>query len=499
MSEMNGNVRKGATISGNMMREKPSDGVKAPICGNMDTGIGTGLKAQENTVHRSLQPSENIRFLEEQLGIDLGGWQSPDAESGMSLNGRIDAAMVTDATAHDARKSPESERTGETDSSASETAQSGKPSDGKEPDAGPPKAKQNTEPRVKAFQNYGEYASEIASAIKNAPHNAKVKMRWACVIAVLAISAGIATASIAIPARAASERREIAAVIESYSRNGKAVPTVTGFAKYADADGIARATELEIAAWRENAKALNPDSLVVSDGEKGRTVSYRLDGATVEASIADKADGGKKVSSVSIALDGESKLSDGVLNGTPTETDGTSMRKVKLAKASDGDIEIIDGFSFHIPDGFAESYKGDLDDGGKTIDRRYSMDGNGEISVGNGQSDAHPDSITDTRQAEILRNAWNKTVASSASSAGRQADRDTQFAGYTIDFGNGAFGYVSEYATANGDGTARKTEARILITKGKRKATITYTRDGNSDMVPIGEIMKMIRSCSGKK
>lgn len=484
---MDGSVRKGATISGNMMREKPSDGVEAPICGNMGTSIETGQKTSENAAHRSLQPSENIRFLEEQLGIDLGGWQSPDAESGRSLNSRTDTPTETDATARDAGESPESERT------------SGNSADDREPDGNVSKAKRATEPRVRAFQNYGEYASEIASAIKNAPHNAKVKMRWACIIAVLAISAGIAAASIAIPARAASERREIAAAIESYSRNGKAVSTVTGFAKYADSDGIARATELEIAAWRENAKALDPDSLAVSDGEKGRTVSYRLDGATVEASIAEKADGGKKVSSVSIALDGESKLSDGVLNGTPTETDGTGMKKVKLTKASDGDIEIIDGFSFHIPDGFAESYKGDLDDGGKTIDRRYAMDGNGEISVGNGQSDAHPDSITDTRQAEILRNAWNKTVASSASSAGRQADRDTQFAGYTIDFGNGAFGYVSEYATANGDGTARKTEARILITKGKRKATITYTRDGNSDMVPIGEIMKMIRSGSGKK
>lgn len=482
---MDGNVRKGATISGDMMREKPSDGVKAPVCGNMGTSIGTGQKTPENAAHRSLRPSENIKFLEEQLGIDLGGWQSPDAESGKPRNDRTDAAMETDA-ARNAGESPESERT------------EGTPSDGKEPDVAAPKAKLNTEPRMKAFQNYGEYASEIASAIKNAPHNAKVKMRWACIIAALAISAGIATASIAIPARAASERREIAAAIESYARNGKAVPTVTGFAKYADSDGIARATELEIAAWRKNAKELGPDSLCVSDGEKGRTVSYRLDGATVEASIADKADGGKKVSSVSIALDGESKLSDGVLNGTPTETDGTGMRKVKLAKASDGDIEIIDGFSFHIPDGFAESYKGDLDDGGKTIDRRYAMDGNGEISIGNGQSDAHPDSITDTRQAEILRNAWNKTVASSASSAGRQADRDTQFAGYTIDFGNGAFGYVSEYATANGDVTVRKTETRILITKGKRKATITYTRDGNSDMVPIGEIMRMIRSDGGK-
>lgn len=483
---MDGSVRKGATISGNMMREKPSDGVEAPICGNMGTSIETGQKTSENAAHRSLQPSENIRFLEEQLGIDLGGWQSPDAESGRSLNSRTDTPTETDATARDAGESPESERT------------SGNSADDREPDGNVPKAKRATEPRVRAFQNYGEYASEIASAIKNAPHNAKVKMRWACIIAVLAISAGIAAASIAIPTRAASERREIAAAIESYSRNGKAVPTVTGFAKYADSDGIARATELEIAAWRENAKALDPDSLAVSDGEKGRTVSYRLDGATVEASIVEKADGGKKVSSVSIALDGESKLSDGVLNGTPTETDGTGMRKVKLAKASDGDIEIIDGFSFHIPDGFAESYKGDLDDGDKMIDRRYAMDGNGEISIGNGQSDAHPDSITDTRQAEILRNAWNKTVASSASSAGRQADRDTQFAGYTIDFGNGAFGYVSEYATANGDGTARKTETRILITKGKRKATITYTRDGNSDMVPIGEIMKMIRSDGGK-
>lgn len=483
---MDGNVRKGATISGDMMREKLSDGVKAPVCGNMGTSIGTGQKTPENAAHRSLRPSENIKFLEEQLGIDLGGWQSPDAESGKPRNDRTDAAMETDA-ARNAGESPESERT------------EGTPSDGKEPDVAAPKAKLNTEPRMKAFQNYGEYASEIASAIKNAPHNAKVKMRWACIIAALAISAGIATASIAIPARAASERREIAAAIESYARNGKAVPTVTGFAKYADSDGIARATELEIAAWRKNAKELGPDSLDVSDGEKGRTVSYRLDGATVEASIAEKADGGKKVSSVSIALDGESKLFDGVLNGTPTETDGTGMRNVKLAKASDGDIEIIDGFSFHIPDGFTESYKGDLDDGGKTIDRRYAMDGNGEISIGNGQSDAHPDSITDTRQAEILRNAWNKTVASSASSAGRQADRDTQFAGYTIDFGNGAFGYVSEYATANGDGTVRKTEARILITKGKRKATITYTRDGNSDMVPIGEIMKMIRSAGGKK
>lgn len=484
---MDGNVRKGATISGNMMSEKPSDDVKAPICGNMGTSIGTGQKTSENAAHRSLQPSENIKFLEEQLGIDLGGWQSPDAESGRSLNSRTDASMETDTTARNAGESPESGREG------------GEPSDGKEPDVAAPKAKRATEPRIRAFQNYGEYASEIASAIKNAPHNAKVKMRWACIIAALAISAGIATASIAIPARAASERREIAAAIASYSKNDKTVPTVTGFTKYADSDGIARATELEIAAWRENAKKLDPDSLGVSDGEKGRTVSYRLDGATVEASIADKSDGGKKVSSVSITLNGESKLSDGVLNGTPTETDGTSMRNVKLAKASDGDIEIIDGFSFHIPDGFAESYKGDLDDGNKTIDRRYAMDGNGEISVGNGQSDAHPDSITDTRQAEILRNAWNKTVASSASSAGRQADRDTQFAGYTIDFGNGAFGYVSECATASGDGTARKTEARILITKGKRKATITYTRDGNSDMVPIGEIMKIIRSDSGKK
>lgn len=496
---MDGNVRKGATISGNMMREKPSDGVKAPICGNMCTSIGTGQKTSENAAHRSLQPSENIKFLEEQLGIDLGGWQSPDAESGRFLNSRTDTPMETDTTAHDAGESPESERTGETDAGTSDTSPDGKPSDDNEPNAKAPKAKRATEPRVRAFQNYGEYASEIASAIKNAPHNAKVKMRWACIIAALAISAGIATASIAIPARAASERREIAAAIESYSKNDKTAPTVTGFTKYADSDGIVRATELEIAAWRENAKKLDPDSIGVSDGEKGRTVSYRLDGATVEASIAEKADGGKKVSSVSIALDGESKLSDGVLNGTPTETDGTSMRNVKLSKASDGDIEIIDGFSFHIPDGFAESYKGDLDDGGNTIDRRYAMDGNGEISVGNGQSDAHPDSITDMRQAEILRNAWNKTVASSASSAGRQADRDTQFAGYTIDFGDGAFGYVSEYATANGDGTARKTEARILITKGKRKATITYTRDGNSDMVPIDEIMKMIRSGSGKK
>lgn len=496
---MDGNVRKGATISGNMTHEKPSDAVKAPMCGNMCTSIGTGQKTPENAAHRSLQPSENIKFLEEQLGIDLGGWQSPDSESGGSQNGRTDAAMGTDATARDAAKSPESERTGETDAGTSDTSPDGKPSDEKEPDSKVPKAKLNTEPRIRAFQNYGEYASEIVFAIKNAPHNAKVKMRWACIIAALAISAGIATASIAIPARAASERREIAAAIESYSMSGKAVPTVTGFAKYADSDGIARATELEIAAWRENAKALKPDSLGVSDGKKGRTVSYRLDGATVEASIVEKADGGKKVSSVSIALDGESKLSDGVLNGTPTETDGTGMKKAKLTKASDGDIEIIDGFSFHMPDGFAESYKGDLDDGGKTIDRRYSMDGNGEISVGNGQSDAHPDSITDTRQAEILRNAWNKTVASSASSAGRQADRDTQFAGYTIDFGNGAFGYVSEYATANGDGTERKTEARILITKGKRKATITYTREGNSDMVPIGEIMKMIRSGSWNK
>lgn len=496
---MDGNVRKGAIISGNMTHEEPSDAVKATICGNMGTSIGTGQKTPENAAHRSLQPSENIKFLEEQLGIDLGGWQSTDSESGRSQNGRTDAAMGTDATVRDAAKSPESERTGETDAGTSDTSPDGKPSDEKEPDSKVPKAKLNTEPRIRAFQNYGEYASEIVFAIKNAPHNAKVKMRWACIIAALAISAGIATASIAIPARTASERREIAEAIESYSRNDKAAPTVTGFAKYADSDGIARVTELEIAAWRENAKALDPDSLVVSDGEKGRTVSYRLDGATVEADIVEKSDGGKKVSSVSITLDGESKLSDGVLNGTPTETDGTSMRKAKLDKASDGDIEIIDGFSFHIPDGFSESYKGDLDDGGKTIDRRYAMDGNGEISIGNGQSDAHPDSITDTRQAEILRNAWNKTVASSASSAGRQADRDTQFAGYTIDFGNGAFGYVSEYATANGDGTARKTEARILITKGKRKATITYTRDGNSDMVPIGEIMKMIRSGSGKK
>lgn len=319
---MDGNVRKGATISGNMMREKPSDGVKAPVCGNMGTSIGTGQKTPENAAHRSLRPSENIKFLEEQLGIDLGGWQSPDAESGRSLDSRTDIATETDANAHNVGESPEFERTG------------WESSDGKEPDVAATKAKLNTEPRMRAFQNYGEYASEIASAIKNAPHNAKVKMRWACIIAALAISAGIATASIAIPARAASERREIAAAIESYAGNGKAVPTVTGFAKYADSDGIARATELEIAAWRENAKKIDPDSLGVSDGEKGRTVSYRLDGATVEASIADKADGGKKVSSVSIALDGESKLSDGVLNGTPTETDGTGMKKVKLAKLS---------------------------------------------------------------------------------------------------------------------------------------------------------------------
>lgn len=308
---MDGNVRKGATISGNMTREKPSDGVKAHICDNMGTSIETGQKTPENAAHRSLRPSENIKFLEEQLGIDLGGWQSPDAESGKSLDSRTDIATETDVNAHNAVESPESERAGETDAGTHETAPVVKPSDGKEPDVATPKAKLDTEPRMRAFQNYGEYASEIASAIKNAPHNAKVKMRWACIIAALAISAGIATASVAIPARAANERREIAAAIESYARNGKAVPTVTGFAKYADSDGIARATELEIAAWRKNAKELGPDSLCVSDGEKGRTVSYRLDGATVEASIADKADGGKKVSSVSIALDGESKLSDG--------------------------------------------------------------------------------------------------------------------------------------------------------------------------------------------
>lgn len=66
---MDGNVRKGATISGNMMHEKPSDVVKATICGNMGTSIGTGQKTPENAAHRSLQPSENIKFLEEQLGI----------------------------------------------------------------------------------------------------------------------------------------------------------------------------------------------------------------------------------------------------------------------------------------------------------------------------------------------------------------------------------------------------------------------------------------------
>ena len=109
---MDGNVRKGATISGNMMREKPSDGVEAPICSNMDTSIGTGQKTQENAAHRSLQPSENIKFLEEQLGIDLGGWQSPDAKSGRPQDGRTDAAMETDATVRDAAKSPESERAG---------------------------------------------------------------------------------------------------------------------------------------------------------------------------------------------------------------------------------------------------------------------------------------------------------------------------------------------------------------------------------------------------
>ena len=68
---MDGNVRKGATISGNMAREKPSDGVKAHICDNMGTSIGTGQKTPENAAHRSLRPSENIKFLEEQLGIDL--------------------------------------------------------------------------------------------------------------------------------------------------------------------------------------------------------------------------------------------------------------------------------------------------------------------------------------------------------------------------------------------------------------------------------------------
>ena len=529
-------------------RKTASDGVERAM--NTDTDSNSedtlnGVTAAETGSHAALKPSENIKFLEEQLGIDLGGWQSPtatvpsrhDREKQFSAKQKqsfvsqqstqqvpiqqqyqiTDAYVYGDSTnisssvsnnviqsndipnsivnAVEQNKNAAIDNNG-TNNSDSDNQQMPSHENNKIKDD-----KDNhsdnaivPEEHIRAFQNYGEYAKEIRNAVKNAPHNAKVRMRWIGIITVAVIAVGIGAASVIIPANAESDRRSTVSAIKAYAKNDKMKPSVSGFTKYADDNGIARGTDLEISEWHEKTKKLGTSSISVSTNGTIQNVSYRLDDATVNAKINVKDDGKKSVKSLSIKLDKDAALSDGVKNGTPTETDGMNMKKVHLVKASDGDVNLIKGFSFHIPDGFAESYKSDIDDGASTIDRKYAMENNGEINVSTAAADAHPESIQNKRQAEILRNAWNKTVSASASTSGRQADSDTQFAGYTIDFGHGAFGYVSEYATSSQDGTSRKLEARILVTVGDKKATITYTRDGNSDAVPIDEIMKMIRT-----
>lgn len=465
------------------------------------TDTANGINAPQDSSHASLKPSENIKFLEEQLGIDLGGWQSPTATARDDIMGNCIIDNVT--TARTARAianevdtvvQPGSANIDDVNNNGNGN---GKQSDNDESDTATQiNETQKTVPaqRIKAFQNYGKYAKEIKHAVKNAPHNAKVRMRWIGIITIAIVGIGVATASVIIPANARNDRITVVSAIKEYASDEGNNPTVSGFVKYASNDGIKHGTELEIASWRDNAKSLKEDSISVSTDGSNQYVSYSLDDATVNTKIAVNDDGTKKVKSVEISLNEvTSPLSDGVKDGTPTETDGMDMQKVNLETADDMDVSLINGFSFHCPDGFTESYKSDVDDGASTIDRKYSMDGNGEISVNTSAADAHPDSIPDKRQAEILRNAWNKTVAASASAADRQADRDTQFAGYTIDFGNGAFGYVSEYATSTQDGSSQKVEARILVTKGDKKATITYTKDGSSDAVSIDVIMKMIR------
>ena len=527
-----------------------SDGVERAMSANADSNSEralNGVTAAETGSHAALKPSENIKFLEEQLGIDLGGWQSPTAtvpsrrdrekqgsakqnQSFISQPSTQQVSMqypITDtdvygdstnisssvsnnvissnSTPNSIANAVEQDKNAAIDNDGTNNSDSGNQQMPSHENNKIKDDKDNhsdnaivPEEHIRAFQNYGEYAKEIRNAVKNAPHNAKVRMRWIGIITVAVIAVGIGAASVIIPANAESDRRSTVSAIKAYAKNDKMKPSVSGFTKYADDNGIARGTDLEISEWREKTKKLDTSSISVSADGTIQNVSYRLDDATVNAKINVKDNGKKSVKSLSIKLDKNAALSDGVKNGTPVETDGMSMKKANLVKASNGDINLIKGFSFHIPDGFAESYKSDIDDGASTIDRKYAMENNGEISVSTAAADAHPESIQNQRQAEILRNAWNKTVSASASTSGRQADSDTQFAGYTIDFGHGAFGYVSEYATSGQDGTSRKLEARILVTAGDKKATITYTRDGNSDSVPIDEIMKMIRT-NGKK
>lgn len=474
--------------------------------GFFGSNINGGSTTPQNGSHASLKPSENIKFLEEQLGIDLGGWQSPTATARDDITGNciIDNVTTMRTTRTIANEVDTIAQPGSAniDNLNKNDNGSGKQSDNDESDtAAQINETQKTVPtqRIKAFQNYGKYAKEIKHAVKNAPHNAKVRMRWIGIITIAIVGIGAATASVIIPANARNDRITAVSAIKEYASDDGNNPTVSGFVKYASDDGIKRGTELETASWRDNAKSLKEDSISVFTDGSNQYVSYSLDDATVNTKITVNDDGTKQVKSVEISLnEWTSPLSDGVKDGTPTETDGMDMQKANLETADDMDVNLIAGFSFHCPDGFAESYKSDVDDGTSTIDRKYSMDGNGEISVSTSASDAHPDSISNKRQAEILRNAWNKTVAASASAADRQADQDTQFAGYTIDFGNGAFGYVSEYATSTQNGSSQNVEARILVTKGDKKATITYTNDGSSDAVSIDVIMKMIRMHTGK-
>lgn len=493
--------------NGDISNIAASNGVFGSNMNRDNTDTTNGINDPQNGSHASLKPSENIKFLEEQLGIDLGGWQSPTATArndttiGSCIADNVTTAQVTSTIANAVNTAAQQGSANIDDVNKNDNGNEQQSDNGESGIAAQINGTQKTVPtqRIKAFQNYGKYAKEIRQAVKNAPHNAKVRMRWIGIIIIVIVSIEVATASMIIPANARNDRITAVSAIKEYASNDSNSPNVSGFVKYASDDGIKRGTELEIASWRDNAKSLKEDSINVSTDGSNQYVSYSLDDATVNTKIAVNDDGTKKVKSVEISLNElTSPLSDGVKDGTPTETDGMDMQKANLETADDMDVSLIDGFSFHCPGGFAESYKSDVDNGASTIDRKYSMDGNGEISVSTSAADAHPDSIPDKRQAEILRNAWNKTVAASASAAARQADQDTQFAGYTIDFGNGAFGYVSEYATSTQDGSSQKVEARILVTKGDKKATITYTNDGSSDAVSIDVIMKMIRMHTDK-
>lgn len=475
------------------------DGVQRTISSSNDTNTLNDCKNAQNAKHPSLKPSDNIKFLEKQLGIDLGGWQSPiaDATKPASTYEVTHAGVTTQCSDN---KNGAARRTanaiGESKSVRDEQADKHKDEDkiGNRTSGNSPKYE-----KIDVLKNYSDYMTEIKSAVKNAPHNAKVRMRWIGIISVSAIAIAIGITTSVMNAKASSDRNAITEAIQSCADNGSVIPSVSGFAKYADENAIARGTELEIDEWRNESRNLDKNSIDIKASGDEQIVAYRIGGANVSVEINESTNNsGKEIKSVSIAIDNESDMSDGVKNGTPAETDGASWKKANLSKATNEDIKLIDGFAFHVPNGFAESYRNETDDGNDNINRKYAMDGNGEISVTTADADAHPASIQNQRQAEILRNAWNKTVAASAAAAGRQADSDTQFAGYTIDFGNGAFGYVSEYATSNQDGTAKRLDARILVTSGSRKATITYTRDGNSDAVPIDEIMKMIREDDGK-